>query len=178
MTTRAAFMLPLFFYSILSIFLCGRTATSFVSSPCVAFRPRKCGLSDANCDTRKHSCFPTQGHRPPRSNSSLRSKTRQQEHDDDQSYTENRDDSYYLAKQAYQQFLRSFWKGMALPFPQLRNVILPRPLKVLRGRKGDSSTFTVGLSFREGLMALGIYLASGVLAYSVFLEKWSIIDSL
>ena len=174
MTTRAV-MLPLFFYSILSIFLCGRTATSFVSSHCVASRPRKCGLS---CDARKHSCFPTQGQRPPRSDSSLRSKTRQQEHGDNQSYTENRDDSYYLAKQAYQQFLRSFWKGMALPFPQLRNVILPRPLKVLRGRKGDSSTFTVGLSFREGLMALGIYLASGVLAYSVFLEKWSIIDSL
>ena len=67
---------------------------------------------------------------------------------------------------------------MALPFPQLRNVLLPRSLKVLRGRKGDSSSFTVGLSFREGLMALGLYLASGVLAYSVILEKWSIIDAL
>jgi len=78
----------------------------------------------------------------------------------------------------YRQFLRSFWKGMAMPFPQLRNVILPRSLKAIRGRKGDSSSFTVGLSFREGLFALAAYLTSGVLAYHWVLEKWSIIDAL
>jgi len=80
--------------------------------------------------------------------------------------------------QVYRQFLHSFWKGMAMPFPQLRNVILPRSLKAIRGRKGDSSSFTVGLSFREGLFALALYLTSGVLAYHWVLEKWSIIDAL
>jgi len=84
-----------------------------------------------------------------------------------------------LLDKVYKQFLRSLWKGMALPFPQLRNVVLPRSLKAMRGRsKGDSSSFTVGLSFREGLLALVLYLASGVLAYSILLEKWSIVDAL
>ena len=76
------------------------------------------------------------------------------------------------AERLYRQFLRSFAKGLSLPFPQLRRVI---SFKAIRG---DKSHFTVGLSFREGLAALAVYLASGVLAYSFLLERWSIVDSL
>jgi hypothetical protein len=76
-------------------------------------------------------------------------------------------------------FLRSFWKGMSLPFPVLRNVVLPQAFRQIKfGRATDSSTFTVGLSFREGLYALIVYLVMGVTAYSFILEKWSIVDSL
>lgn len=108
------------------------------------------------------------------------STTRKQEEEKDPaaSHEESKGGGSSFLDQVYRQFLRSFWKGMALPFPQLRNVILPRSLKAIRGRKGDSSSFTVGLSFREGLLALAFYLASGVLAYSVLLEKWSIVDAL
>ena len=80
------------------------------------------------------------------------------------------------AEKMYRQFLSSFAKGIAVPFPSLRNVALKQ--QSMR-RHGNGSGFTVGLSFREGLAALVAYLASGVIAYSVFLEKgWSIVDSL
>lgn len=76
-------------------------------------------------------------------------------------------------------FFRSYWKGMSLPFPVLRNVVLPQAFRQIKfGRATDSSTFTVGLSFREGLYALIVYLVMGVVAYSFVLEKWSIVDSL
>jgi len=79
------------------------------------------------------------------------------------------------AEKMYRQFLRSFAKGIAVPFPSLRNVVLKQ--QSMR-RHGNDSGFTVGLSFREGLAALVAYLATGVIAYSVFLEGWSIVDSL
>jgi hypothetical protein len=41
-----------------------------------------------------------------------------------------------------------------------------------------SRTLELGLSFREGLYALSVYLVMGVIAYSFVLEKWSAVDSL
>ena len=164
-------LFPFYFCLILCIVLCEKTATSFGSTAsCVPSHCRTCGPRSSSAwicgpGIPRTKQFPARSTFP-----LLRSSTRNQER--------KADDGFYAMERHYKHFLRNFWKGMALPFPQLRNVLLPRSLKVLRGRKGDSSSFTVGLSFREGLMALGLYLASGVLAYSVILEKWSIIDAL
>eukprot|EP00977_Amphora_coffeiformis_P005066 scaffold1068_cov167-Amphora_coffeaeformis.AAC.24 len=64
----------------------------------------------------------------------------------------------------------SMFRGMSVPFPALRRVMLypSRKNKIL----------AIGLSMREGLVALLIYLAAGVLAYHRVVEQWSIVDAL
>jgi hypothetical protein len=69
-------------------------------------------------------------------------------------------------------FLESFWKGITLPFPALRRISL-HPDFTSKKKK-----LSVGLSLREGLIGLIIYLAMGVFSYHLVLEKWSIVDSL
>ena len=69
-------------------------------------------------------------------------------------------------------FVQSLWKGMTLPFPALRRIV------VQPSYRNQNRKMAIGLSFREGLLALFSYLGLGVLAYSVVLEKWSIIDAL
>jgi hypothetical protein len=48
----------------------------------------------------------------------------------------------------------------------------------ISGHATTSRNLKLDLSFREGLYALSIYLAMGVIAYSFVLENWSVIDSL
>lgn len=70
-------------------------------------------------------------------------------------------------------------KGVTLPFPVLRRMIPSSSSSERRKETRRSSRFlTIGLTFREGLVALLLYLLSGVLAYSVLLEHWSIVDAL
>lgn len=71
-------------------------------------------------------------------------------------------------------FLRSLWKGVSQPFPALRDaMILPSSTNAT-----DGTTFSVGLTFREGMLALIAYLSLGVFVYSFLLERWSIVDAL
>lgn len=66
-------------------------------------------------------------------------------------------------------FLQSLWKGVTLPFPALRK---------LQSSHGRSHIISFGMSLREGFLYLLAYLTTGVFAYSVVLEKWSVIDAL
>lgn len=74
-----------------------------------------------------------------------------------------------------QTFARSFWKGVTLPFPALRRVVL---IPGTQRKKGTRGNISVGLTLREGFLAVTAYLAVGVLAYSVVLEKWSLVDAM
>ena len=67
-------------------------------------------------------------------------------------------------------FLEGLWRGVTLPFPVLRRI-------VLQPSSGDRK-MGIGLTFREGLSALVAYLLIGALTYSCVLEKWSLIDAL
>ena len=69
-------------------------------------------------------------------------------------------------------FLRSFWKGITLPFPALRGIVVA-PSSGNRNRK-----MAIGLSFKEGLLSLVAYFLVGLVAYTSVLEKWSISDAL
>jgi potassium channel subfamily K len=69
-------------------------------------------------------------------------------------------------------FLRSLWKGITLPYPALRRIVV-QPSSQDSNRK-----MAIGSSLRECLLALAVYLSTGVLAYTVFLEKWSVVDAL
>lgn len=67
-------------------------------------------------------------------------------------------------ERAVTNLLQLLWKGITLPFP------------MLRGMANDSTDS--GFTLSECLMAIAAYLGTGVLAYSVFLEKWSVVDAL
>ncbi len=67
-------------------------------------------------------------------------------------------------------FLQNLWKGVTLPFPALR--------KLVQTPDGNSHPLSFGMSLREGFLYVLAYLATGVLAYSVVLEKWSVVDAL
>jgi hypothetical protein len=69
-------------------------------------------------------------------------------------------------------FVQSFWKGITLPFPALGKIALHPDFT------DTSKIASVGLSLREGLVILAGYLAIGVVAYSVVLERWTIVDAL
>ena len=69
-------------------------------------------------------------------------------------------------------FLQNLWKGITLPFPGLRSIVV-RPSSNQRNRK-----MAIGLSFREGMLSLGAYFLVGLVAYTRVLEKWSITDAL
>jgi potassium channel subfamily K, other eukaryote len=60
-------------------------------------------------------------------------------------------------------FTHFLWTGMMLPFPMLRGL-------------AKESTDT-GFTLAESFMAMGAYLGAGVLAYSVVLEKWSVVNA-
>lgn len=66
-------------------------------------------------------------------------------------------------------FLQNFWKGVTLPFPALRKLVTSQ---------SRSHPISFGMSLREGFLYLLAYLVTGVFAYSVFLEKWSVVDAL
>jgi potassium channel subfamily K, other eukaryote len=66
-------------------------------------------------------------------------------------------------------YLRSFWKGISLPFPALRALLYPSPRE---------SKISVGISTKEGIAVLLAYLTTGVLAYTFVFEQWSIVDSI
>lgn len=89
--------------------------------------------------------------------------------DDDPSFDQNAKDLSLFAR-----FLESFWKGITLPYPALRRITLHPDFTNTNKKK----KLSVGLTFREGLIILGAYLAMGVLSYHLVLEKWSIVDSL
>jgi potassium channel subfamily K len=98
---------------------------------------------------------------------------RRNKDDDDPSFDQDaKDPGFSLAAR----FLESFWKGITLPFPLLRTIILHPDFNNTNTNKKKS--LNVGLTFREGLSILAVYLAVGVLSYHLVLEKWSIIDSL
>ena len=64
---------------------------------------------------------------------------------------------------------RSLWKGVTIPFPQLRDTLKSQ---------GGNQNIGIGLKLRECVAFLFSYLTVGVLAYSVVFEKWSVVDSL
>jgi hypothetical protein len=64
-------------------------------------------------------------------------------------------------------FLRSLWKGVTLPFPALRNIVLG---------DGDASSST---GLRTSVVALLSYLTVGVVSYHKVLEpQWTLVDAL
>jgi hypothetical protein len=64
-------------------------------------------------------------------------------------------------------FLRSLWKGVTLPFPALRNIVLG---------DGDASSST---GVRTSVVALLSYLTVGVVSYHKVLEpQWTLVDAL
>lgn len=72
-------------------------------------------------------------------------------------------------------FAQSFLKGLALPFPILQTIAFSvRP----HNQEGRPSAFSISISLKEGLLALFLYLTTGVIAYTKILENWSIIDAL
>jgi len=77
-----------------------------------------------------------------------------------------------MQKDVWTKFLQNFWKGITMPFPALCRIVV-RPSEHNRNRK-----MAIGLSVREGLVLLAVYLCSGVLAYSIFFEHWSVVDAL
>ena len=64
---------------------------------------------------------------------------------------------------------KSLWKGLTIPFPQLRDTLK---------NQGGSANMGIGLKLRECILFLLSYLTVGVLAYSVVFEKWPVVDSL
>ncbi|CAB9521226.1 Two pore potassium channel [Seminavis robusta] len=67
--------------------------------------------------------------------------------------------------------LKSLWKGVTIPFPQLRNTLKPHS-------SGSKIKFGVSLRIRDCLVFLLSYLTVGVLAFSFVFERWSIVDAL
>jgi len=66
--------------------------------------------------------------------------------------------------------LKSIWKGVTIPFPQLRGTF--------RRQADNTPTLAVGLRLRDCVLFLLSYFFVGVLAYSVLFEKWPILDAL
>jgi potassium channel subfamily K len=67
-------------------------------------------------------------------------------------------------------FWRSLWKGMTLPFPALRSMVLD---------VSQPQNASVGFRIRESLAAIVAYLGIGVLAYYCVLEPtWTVVDAL
>ena len=77
-------------------------------------------------------------------------------------------DEKYIKLNALRNAINSFvgflWKGLTFPFP------------ILRGLANESTD--TGFTLVECLLAVTSYLGTGVLAYSVVFEKWSIVDAL
>ena len=71
-------------------------------------------------------------------------------------------------------------KGITLPFPVLRRMVLMKSSSSSQQQQQQQrrSRLSIGLTFREGVLALVAYLLTGVLIYSFVLERWSIIDAL
>ena len=67
-------------------------------------------------------------------------------------------------RNAINTFVGFLWKGLTFPFP------------ILRGLANESTD--TGFTLVECLLAVTSYLGTGVLAYSVIFEKWSIVDAL
>ncbi|GAX19369.1 potassium channel subfamily K, other eukaryote [Fistulifera solaris] len=74
------------------------------------------------------------------------------------------------SRSAWNAFLQNLWKGVTLPFPALR--------KLVQTPDGNSLPISFGMSLREGFLYVLAYLATGVFAYTVVLEKWSVVDAL
>lgn len=67
-------------------------------------------------------------------------------------------------------FVRNLLRGMFVPFPSLRRLVLYPG--------APQSSLSVGWSLREGLTAVALYLAAGVVAYHRIFEHWSLVDAL
>jgi hypothetical protein len=80
-----------------------------------------------------------------------------------------------LALRILKRFARSLFKGLALPFPILQNIAFSDDKSTT---KDTASSFSIGISVREGLLALFVYLLTGVIVYTKVLERWSIVDAL
>jgi Ion channel len=79
-------------------------------------------------------------------------------------------------------FARSLLKGLALPFPILQKIAFSdggnNKNQLLDGGENNPSSFSIGITVREGLFALFVYLVFGVVAYTKVFEQWSIVDAL
>jgi hypothetical protein len=80
-----------------------------------------------------------------------------------------------FAPRILKRFARSLFKGLALPFPILQNIAFSDDKSTT---KDTTSSFSIGISVREGLLALFLYLLTGVIVYTKVLERWSIVDAL
>jgi hypothetical protein len=67
-------------------------------------------------------------------------------------------------------FLTVLFRGMTLPFPTLRNLS--------QGSTRDDDASVVGLSLRESLLAILVYLGLGAIAYHSTVQEWSFVDAL
>lgn len=72
-------------------------------------------------------------------------------------------------------FTKSLLKGLALPLPILQKIAFS-----IRDdqEKERHHFFSIGISVREGLLALFVYLLTGVIVYTKVLEHWSVVDAL
>ena len=82
----------------------------------------------------------------------------------------NNQQSRWHPERVLASILQSFLKGLTLPFPALRDILI---------RQDDNqSGLAIGLRIRECMAFIACYMGVGVLAYSYVFEKWPLIDSL
>lgn len=69
--------------------------------------------------------------------------------------------------------LRTVWKGMTLPFPALHDLGLQ-----IENESKTVTPSTIGVSIQECIVAISMYLLTGVVAFSLVFEHWSLVDAL
>ena len=92
--------------------------------------------------------------------------TKEQDHGDDSTTSDINNNVETLVTW----FIKNLWRGVTIPFPQLKVVVQSHGTK--------KSGLAIGLGLRKGVLFLFSYLSVGVIAYSYIFEKWSIVDSL
>jgi hypothetical protein len=75
--------------------------------------------------------------------------------------------------QAFRTVLVFLLRGLLVPFPSLRRLVFQPHTAATRKQQ-----LSMGLSARNGLLFVGAYLLTGVVAYSRVIERWSVVDAL
>ena len=90
-------------------------------------------------------------------------------------------DTAERASKLFKSFVRSLGKGIlfAKPFsPTVAHALFGIKRKRKNEVKGENSPSTISFTLRQGLVSIGIYLSVGIVAYSLLVEHWSLIDAI
>ena len=76
-------------------------------------------------------------------------------------------------------FLTMLFRGLTLPFPTLRNLtLLGNKNKKADHNDDDASSSSTGISLRESILAILVYLVLGAFSYHSTIADWSFVDAL